>query len=144
MSQANTISPYGDKCGFCATPVPLEATVCTGCGAHKGTVAEVGGMLGRFSAWAYTFGCFYLIVGWAALAPWKGELSSDYLTPNDYECFQSLMDGKTGKPTQWDYVLLPGRCKSISGLQNKLQTSLDSIRPLHPKLDLKIDPNVPP
>ena len=28
---------HNGKCGHCSTAVPLEATVCTGCGAHWGT-----------------------------------------------------------------------------------------------------------
>lgn len=51
--------PYGDQCPFCKTAVPLDATVCTGCHARKGTRMDAMDPIhqwARFFVWASTVG----------------------------------------------------------------------------------------
>ncbi len=50
---------YGSQCPFCKTAVPLDATVCTGCSARKGTrmdAMDPTHQWARFFVWASTVG----------------------------------------------------------------------------------------
>jgi len=70
----NNSSAYGDKCGFCHTAVPATASVCTGCGARKGTrvdLHEGGSAFIRFAMWASSVGFVLLLTVWGAIASYQ-------------------------------------------------------------------------
>ncbi len=71
--------PYGDTCPFCRTTVPLDAIVCTGCNARKGTRMDAMNpthQWSRFFVWASTVGLAACLT-WGAWSDWhksKGSL----------------------------------------------------------------------
>jgi hypothetical protein len=68
--------PDGTLCPFCSTAVPSYVSVCTGCGAERGTRAQSlkpGAALIRASLWANTLGAIVFLSCYMAVQPWLDE-----------------------------------------------------------------------
>lgn len=66
----------GTVCPFCSTAVPNYVSVCTGCGAVRGTRAQSlkpGAALIRASLWANSLGAIVFLTCYMAVQPWLDE-----------------------------------------------------------------------
>lgn len=72
-----TQKAYGSSCPFCSTAVPEEASVCSACGAMKGTRSDTfspGQSLIRASIWLNVFGFIFFVTG---MIVFGGEWATD-------------------------------------------------------------------